>query len=87
MAILQHDLSEIQSDVNRIDDILKTLDDLTSSSQVPMMSDPAQPVPSLDPQQGMVDFLMRYKRLQEEVDYSITKQFKVDIKVVPNDLP
>ena len=87
MAILQHDLSEIQSDVNRIDDILKTLDDLTSSPQVPMMSDPAQPVPSFDPQQDMVDFLMRYKRLQEEVDYSITKQFKVDIKVVPNDLP
>ena len=29
LAILQHDLSEIQRDVNRIDEILKTLDDLT----------------------------------------------------------
>lgn len=29
LAILQHDLSEIQKDVNWIDDILKTLDDLS----------------------------------------------------------
>lgn len=33
LAILQHDLSEIQKDVNRIDDILKALDELTLPQQ------------------------------------------------------
>ena len=35
LAILQHDLSEIQKDVNRIDDILKSLDELTLPQQQP----------------------------------------------------
>lgn len=34
-----------------------------------------------------VAFLQFYKQLNENVEYAITKQFKVDIDVFPNDLP
>lgn len=84
LAILLNDLSEIQKDVNRIDDILRTLDELANPTNMPG----APPLTkSSSGQTQQVQFLLRYKRLQEEIDYSITKQFKVDIKVIPNDLP
>ena len=34
-----------------------------------------------------IAFLYHYKQLNENIEYSITKQFKVDIDVFPNDLP
>lgn len=36
---------------------------------------------------SQVGFLLKYRKMQEDIDYSITKQFKVEINVVPNDLP
>jgi palmitoyltransferase len=34
-----------------------------------------------------IPFLAGYKQLNENIEYSVTKQFKVDIDVFPNDLP
>ena len=34
-----------------------------------------------------IAFLHHFKQLNENIEYSITKQFKVDIDVFPNDLP
>lgn len=34
-----------------------------------------------------IAFLHHYKQLQENIEYAITKQFKVDIDIYPNDLP
>ena len=35
----------------------------------------------------MYGFLHAYRQLHENIEHSITKQFKVDIDVYPNDLP
>ena len=32
-------------------------------------------------------FLNGYRQLNENLEYAVTKQFKVDIEVFPNDLP
>jgi len=34
-----------------------------------------------------VRFLHGYRQLNENIEYAVTKQFKVDIDVYPNDLP
>ena len=88
LAILQYDIAEIQKDVNKIDGILQHLDELNG------VAPPQQPLPAagalVQPVgQGidMVGFLMQFRRLQEDIDDLITKQFKVDISVIPNDLP
>ena len=110
LAVLQHDVAEIQKDVNRIDEILQNLDELNNQAPAmvpgmapiiaptmapgmapgtfpsPKLSEPAQP-PAFAPSINHVGFLTQYKKLQEDVDYCITKQFKVDISVIPNDLP
>ena len=40
-----------------------------------------------DQQPDQIAFLQHYKQLNENIEYAITKQFKVDIDVFPNDLP
>ena len=35
----------------------------------------------------LVGFLHRYRQLNENIEYAVTKQFKVEIDVLPNDLP
>lgn len=35
----------------------------------------------------LVGFLHRYRQLNENIEYAVTKQFKVEIDVMPNDLP
>ena len=35
----------------------------------------------------MYGFLHAYRSLNENLEYAVTKQFKVDIDVFPNDLP
>lgn len=90
LAILQHDIAEVQKDVNRIDEILQHLDELNGSAPVsvfpaPQMPEAQQPIGAQG--MNMIGFLSKYKKLQEDVDYCITKQFKVDISVIPNDLP
>jgi palmitoyltransferase len=72
-AVLSHDLSEVQQDITRIDEILMFMEEITSAG------------PDGVPDQ--VAFLHHYKQLNENIEYSITKQFKVDIDVYPNDLP
>ena len=34
-----------------------------------------------------MSFLHKYRQLNENIEYSVTKQFKVEIDVFPNDLP
>jgi len=34
-----------------------------------------------------IAFLHHYRQLNENIEYAITKHFKVDIEVYPNDLP
>ena len=35
----------------------------------------------------IVGFLHRYRQINENVEYASTKQFKVEIEVLPGDLP
>ena len=95
LAILQYDIAELQKDVNKIDGILQHLDELNGVSPPQVIPTPPPPAPApgsnlVQPvEQGVnqVGFLMRYKNIQEDIDELITKQFKVDIEVIPNDLP
>ena len=47
----------------------------------PGTTDPAKTEPDV------YGFLHAYRQLHENIEHSITKQFKVDIDVYPNDLP
>ena len=76
MAVLQHDLAELQKDITRIDEILMALEDVASGG------------PGQNSQQpDILGFLHKYRQINENVDYASTKQFKVEIDIVPNDLP
>jgi hypothetical protein len=35
----------------------------------------------------MINFLHKYRQLHENIEYSVTKQFKVELDVYPNDMP
>lgn len=93
LAILQYDIAELQKDVNRIDGILQHLDELNGVSPPQVALTPPAPAPGQNlatPVGGginQVGFLMKFKNFQEDIDELITKQFKVDIPVIPNDLP
>ena len=47
--------------------------------------DPKQEPPQEGP--NAVRFLHGYRQLNENIEYAVTKQFKVEIDVFPNDLP
>lgn len=72
LAILQHDISEVQKDVNRIDEILQHLDEMNNSPPAPAFPAP-QAVEGQAPisSEGVnkITFLSKYKKLQEDVDY------------------
>lgn len=89
LAILQYDIAEIQKDVNKIDGILQHLDELNgvNAPQPPLPTAGSLVQPVVQQNINMLGFLTQYKRLQEDIDDLITKQFKVDISVIPNDLP
>jgi hypothetical protein len=72
-AVLSHDLSEVQQDITRIDEILMFMEEITRAG------------PEGLPDQ--IAFLHHFRQLNENIEYAITKQFKVDIEVYPNDLP
>lgn len=79
-AVLQHDIAEVQKDITRIDEILMFMEDVST------VQDQAQP----DQQTAgpnAVRFLHGYRQLNENIEYAVTKHFKVDIDVFPNDLP
>jgi palmitoyltransferase len=73
MAVLQHDIAEVQKDITRIDEILMTMEDVAANggAQSP----------------DIVGFLHKYRQINENIEYASTKQFKVEIDVMPNDLP
>jgi hypothetical protein len=71
LAILQHDISEIQKDIGRIDDILNIVEDFTRGEL----------------QNDAIAFLLRFRDLNENIEFALTKPFKVMIDVYPNDLP
>lgn len=58
-AVLSHDLSEVQQDITRIDEILMFMEEITSAG------------PEGVPDQ--IAFLHHYKQLNENIEYSITK--------------
>jgi len=70
-AILHHEMAEIQKDIKRIDSILDLLDTYLQG----------------DLREDYLGFLMKFKDVHEHIEHVITKQFKVKIDVVPNDLP
>mmetsp|Transcript_9003 Transcript_9003/g.9742 ORF Transcript_9003/g.9742 Transcript_9003/m.9742 type:complete len:452 (+) Transcript_9003:53-1408(+) len=70
-AILQHDVTELQKDLDRIDDIV--------SSQ--------QQIAEYNAGGDMDGFLLRCQQIEENIEYCLTKPFKVAIEVYPNDLP
>lgn len=85
MAVLQHDIAEVQKDITRIDEILMTMEDIAAGGQ------PTQSMMSTTPSGGsppdLVGFLHKYRQINENIEYASTKQFKVEIDVLPNDLP
>jgi palmitoyltransferase len=98
LAILQYDIAELQKDVNKIDGILQHLDELNGVGGAPQPAQATSPAPTpagataslvqpVGQSVNQVGFLLNFKRLQEDIDELITKQFKTDIPVIPNDLP
>lgn len=95
MAVLQHDIAEVQKDITRIDEILMAMEDIAAggSQQPPMpMGMMMGSMSQMNPMGGgggpdIVGFLHRYRQLNENIEYAVTKQFKVEIDVLPNDLP
>lgn len=81
-AVLQHDIAEVQKDITRIDEILMFMEDV-SSAQAQQNDLNAKQEEGLN----SVRFLHGYRQLNENVEYAVTKQFKIDIDVYPNDLP
>jgi hypothetical protein len=81
-AVLQHDIAEVQKDITRIDEILMFMEDVSSAQA-------QQTDPNAKQEEGLnsVRFLHGYRQLNENVEYAVTKQFKIDIDVYPNDLP
>lgn len=39
------------------------------------------------PQPDLLGFLHKYRQINDNIEYAVTKQFKVEIDVLPNDLP
>lgn len=72
-AVLSHDLAEVQQDITRIDEILMFMEEISSAGQ--------------EGSPDQIAFLHHYRQLNENIEYAVTKQFKVDIDVYPNDLP
>jgi len=70
-AVLQHEMSTIQADIEKIDSIVKVLDDFIKG----------------DLKNDMTSFLKLYKNLNEHIEFSITKPYKSTIDVLSNDLP
>ena len=98
-AVLQHDIAEVQKDITRIDEILMFMEEIAigdpkdappQAQAAPEGEGSAQAAATTQPQpQGpnQFGFLNGYRQLNENLEYAVTKQFKVDIEVYPNDLP
>ena len=86
-AVLQHDIAEIQKDITRIDEILMTMEEIASGDQdaVALKTVESKGLDAFGP--DSLQFLHKYRQLNDNIDYSVTKHFKVEINVLPNDLP
>jgi hypothetical protein len=73
-AVLQHDIAEIQKEISRIDEILMFMEEIEGTSETQKEPD-------------AIGFLHGYRQLEENIEYAVTKQFKVEMDVYPNDLP
>lgn len=68
MAVLQHDIAEVQKDITRIDEILMTMEDVAAGGQ-----------PSIQAMMGsqggpdIVGFLHKYRQINENIEYASTK--------------
>ena len=85
LAVLQHDIAEVQKDITRIDEILMTMEEIVSGDQPEVNPNQSINLHALGPDQ--LQFLHKYRQLNENIEYGVTKHFKVDIDIVPNDLP
>jgi palmitoyltransferase len=86
LAVLQHDIAEVQKDITRIDEILMTMEEVASGGHPPGMVPPSTS-PSATTSPDMLGFLHKFRQLNDNIDYAVTKQFKVEIDIVPDDLP
>ena len=91
-AVLQHDIAEIQKDITRIDEILMFMEEIATGANAPKAPPAENQSAAAAPEQqpGAPDhlgFLHGYRQLNENLEYAVTKQFKVEIDVYPNDLP
>ena len=99
-AVLQHDIAEIQKDITRIDEILMFMEEIavgsdnaknkTGNAQAEgdkegSLLTPQPAAQATGPNQ--FGFLHSYRQVNENLEYAVTKQFKVDIEIYPNDLP
>eukprot|EP01022_Parablepharisma_sp_SALTPOND_P032972 TRINITY_DN87978_c0_g1_i1.p1 TRINITY_DN87978_c0_g1~~TRINITY_DN87978_c0_g1_i1.p1 ORF type:complete len:746 (+),score=67.32 TRINITY_DN87978_c0_g1_i1:5676-7913(+) len=71
LAILQHDLANLQKDIERIDSVLNSIDEYTQGE------------PKADP----ATFLAKFRELNEYIEYALAKPFKERIEASPQDLP
>lgn len=89
-AILHHDMAEVQKDITRIDEILMFMEEISSSQEKQpegVEGAPATEAPTISSGPDAVQFLHSYRHLNENIEFAVTKQFKVEIDVFPNDLP
>lgn len=73
IALLDHDSSELERDIERIDGIYNQFNSLTNDL--------------LNKKVEYGEFLGRYGDLNELIEFSNAKPFKTTIDVTPNDLP
>jgi len=70
LAVVQHDLANLQKDIERIDNVLNTIDEYAQGEL----------------KQDYPGFLARYKELNEYIEYALAKPFKQNIDVTTEDL-
>ena len=100
-AVLQHDIAEVQKDITRIDEILMFMEEIAvGDAKDAASTQPAEDAgatgdatsavksaAAMNAGPNQYGFLNGYRQLNENMEYAVTKQFKVDIDVFPNDLP
>ena len=87
LAVLQHDIAEVQKDITRIDEILMTMEEIVSGDQNEVNASQVQSMGLQAFGPDSLQFLHKFRQLNDNIEYAVTKHFKVEIDVLPNDLP
>lgn len=97
LAVLQYDIAEVQKDITRIDEILMSMEEIASGDPQELQmqntsmqggTNPGSMVsPPLPVGPDQLQFLHKYRQINDNIEYAVTKHFKVDVEVLPNDLP